>query len=301
MIFSQKATSLSAGLIAYILNGSMMKIGTSGYSYEDWKDIFYPSDMQSKDFLGHYCRFFNITEINSTYYRIPNPRMFIALLRKVPEEFQFAVKLSQEFTHQREQMEESIKPFRGGIQPLIGNDRLTVLLAQFPYSFKPNENNYQHLARLRETFPDIPIQVEFRNKYWITENTFDFLREHDLGYVCVDMPRLPKLVPPTVQATTDLGYVRFHGRSTKHWWNAPEPYMRYDYLYTNEVLQEWVPKIKQLRKQTDQVLLFFNNHYQAQSAKNAVSMAQLLNLSPPEIRMKPEKISFPVPGRNTLF
>lgn len=257
----------------------MIKIGTSGYSYEDWEGIFYPQHLSKKNYLTHYAKFFDITEINSTYYRLPSPGMFQNILKKVSDDFEFVVKLSRELTHEREKAEESIDQFRKGIEPLVESGQLITTLAQFPYSFKPSDKNYDHLKFLRKAMPEVPINVEFRNEYWIKEETFDYLEKHSLGYVCVDMPRLPRLVPPTIAATTDLGYVRFHGRVKEHWWNPPEPHMRYNYLYDKEELEEWVEKTEELENYTKNIVILFNNHYQGKSAKNARTFASMLGES----------------------
>ncbi|MFB6290859.1 MAG: DUF72 domain-containing protein [Candidatus Bipolaricaulia bacterium] len=255
----------------------MIKIGTSGYSYKDWEGIFYPRNLGKKNYLAHYSKFFDITEINSTYYRLPTPGMFENIRKKVPDEFQFVVKLSKELTHEREKAKESIDQFRKGIDPLVDSNQLITTLAQFPYSFKPGAKSYEHLKFLREAMPNIPINVEFRNDYWIKEKTFDFLEKHSLGYVCVDMPDLPHLVPPRIASTTELGYIRFHGRVREHWWDAPEPYMRYDYLYDEDELKEWVEKTQELENYTKNIVILFNNHYQGKSAKNAKTFSSLLN------------------------
>ena len=141
----------------------MIKIGTSGYSYDDWKGIFYPESLGKTDFLGHYARFFSLSEINSTYYRIPSPGMFEGMLKKAPDDFQFVVKLSRELTHEREKATSAVEKFTRGIKPLLERERLVTLLAQFPYSFKPDEDSYDHLKFLRDAMPDLPINVEFRN------------------------------------------------------------------------------------------------------------------------------------------
>ena len=271
----------------------MIKVGTSGYSYKDWKNLFYPPGTNSSSFLQHYSTFFNIVEINSTYYHIPKPQMFAAMINKVPEDFSFVVKLSKQFTHERNKAEKKLDDYLTGISPLIHQDKLTTLLAQFPYSFKPSPDSFDHLKYLREVFQDIPINVEFRNEFWIKEETFEFLRDNDLGFVSVDMPRLPRLVPPIVRSTSSIGYVRFHGRVKKHWWNPPEPHMRYDYLYEEKELKEWIPKIEELSKQTGQTLLFFNNHFQAKSAKNAMEISRLLELAPPEVAKNPDEMELP--------
>lgn len=256
----------------------MIKIGTSGYSYDDWKGVVYPRNLDKKNFLKHYSNYFNLTEINFTYYRLPAPGIFENILKKAPDDFDFVVKLSRELTHERDKAKSAAKKFRSGIEPLVESDQLVTTLAQFPYSFKPNEKNYNHLKLLRDQLGDVRINVEFRNKYWIKDDTFEFLSDNDLGYVCVDEPDLSGLVPPIVKATTELGYIRFHGRVKEHWWNPPEPHMRYDYLYDEEELEEWVDRTEQLEEYTDDMVILFNNHYQGKSAKNAKTFSSVLGI-----------------------
>lgn len=270
----------------------MIKVGTSGYSFDDWSGVIYPESLESGDYLSHYGTYFNTVELNFPYYRMPDPQIFLALMKKVPDDFDFSVKLTKEFTHEREKIKEAIEPYREGIQPLLAHDRLATLLAQFPYSFKPCEESFNHLRRIRDELEGIPINVEFRNEYWINEETFRFLAENDLGYVCVDMPKLSRLVPPVVRVTNGLGYIRFHGRVKKHWWDPPEPHKRYDYLYRREELEEWIPKVRELSEEAKSSYLFFNNHFQGKSAKNAALMTDLLDLQPPEINRTPEEMDF---------
>lgn len=254
----------------------MIKIGTSGYSYDDWRDHFYPNKLPANRFLSYYARPFSTVEINSTYYRIPEPRMFTAMLNHVPDTFQFVVKVSQEFTHRRDRFPQAVKPFRLGIEPLIAAGQLGCLLAQFPYSFKRNAENQIHLERVRDVLRNLPINVEFRHSSWVTDETFAFLKAHQLGYICVDMPQLPGLLPPSAVATTEIGYIRFHGRNTEHWWSPPKSYMRYDYLYTEAELKEWLPRIRTLERQTETVYAFMNNHWHGKSAVNARMLGDLL-------------------------
>jgi uncharacterized protein YecE (DUF72 family) len=88
-------------------------------------------------------------------------------------------------------------------------------------------------------------------------------------------------MPRIVKATSPIGYVRFHGRNAAKWWQHEHAYERYDYLYTEDELAEWVPKIRELADETDKTYLFFNNHYQGKAGQNAQMMAQLLNLTLP--------------------
>jgi uncharacterized protein YecE (DUF72 family) len=89
-------------------------------------------------------------------------------------------------------------------------------------------------------------------------------------------------MPPVAVATSRVGYVRFHGRNAQKWWNHEQAWERYDYLYSEQELAEWVPKVRALASETDVTYLFFNNHYQGKSAQNARMFAKMLSLAIPE-------------------
>ncbi len=254
----------------------MLYIGTSGFSYKDWIGHFYPEHTEKKEMLKLYAQTFKTTEINSTYYTIPHPSVFYYLQQKVPADFKFAVKAHQEMTHSREENPSIFNDFKESIQPLIESGKLACVLAQFPYSFYNTPLNRDYLLRFKKRMEALPLVVEFRNAYWINEETFRILKNNDIGFCCVDQPALKGLIPPIAEATSNLGYIRFHGRNKANWWEHQKAYQRYDYLYTEEELKEWVPKIKKIAEKTEDQYIFMNNHYQAKAVKNALMLIKLL-------------------------
>lgn len=254
----------------------MIRIGTSGYSFEDWKGSFYPDDIKSSEMLSFYAQHFKVVEINSTYYGIPKPDAFKRMAEKTPSDFQFTVKANSGMTHERGDNQSIFDQFEAAIQPLIEAEKFKGVLAQFPWSFRNTEGNRKYLNSLKERLADYPLIVEFRHISWISEPIFGFLRELGISYCAVDEPRLPGLVPPEVAATTaDLGYVRFHGRNAKTWWEGDSS-ERYNYLYTEQQLKEWAPKIKQLAASTQETYVLFNNCHAGYAAKNAKTMQDIL-------------------------
>jgi uncharacterized protein YecE (DUF72 family) len=131
-----------------------------------------------------------------------------------------------------------------------------------------------YLQEFKEKMGDIALVVEFRNKSWLKEGTFQLLEKKEIGFCVVDEPQLPQLMPYHPRATSDIGYFRFHGRNP-NWFNVPAE-VRYDYLYREEELKEFVPGIKDISKRTAKTLIFFNNCHSGSAAKNAAQMAQLL-------------------------
>ncbi len=252
-----------------------VKLGTSGYSYEDWRNHFYPVHLAKNNFLEFYAQFFNAVEINSTYYAIPNPFTIKRMVEKTPKNFCFVVKTNQETTHRRQENEKVIKQLVESLKPMIESGKFHGFLAQFPYSFKNNEANRKYLLQTRELLKDFPLFVEFRHISWVKPAVYQFLEANNISYVNVDEPQLPGLLPPQAVTTTELGYVRFHGRNAKDWWDG-EGAARYDYLYTQKELQEWMANIAQLLQKTYRTYIFFNNHPKGQAVKNAKQMLELI-------------------------
>ena len=277
-------------------------IGTSGYSFADWVGPFYPMGTRSADFLAYYATQFRCVEVNSTYYGIPEPRVLANMERKTPDGFRFIVKLNQAMTHDTSTEPALYSKFLDVLQPVKAAGKYHGLLAQFPWAFRRDERSKAHLERLRTLLPDEPLWVEFRHDSWMHPKLAAWLTERSLGYCAVDEPALPGLVPPVTHVTNGIGYVRFHGRNAKHWWDtarlprggvtagatagAPKgggrgDQLRYDYNYSERELAEWVTRINELAKQAKQTYLFFNNCHAGQAARNAKLMEELLRRANP--------------------
>lgn len=258
----------------------MIFIGTAGYSYADWRGPFYPAGLPSGEMLSYYARCFSFVEINSSYYQIPHPKVFVNMLAKTSKDFLFVVKAHQDLTHSRRP--ETVTKFLDCLEPLQTAGQFAGILLQFPFSFKNNEDARRYLLDLGAALGDIPKFVEFRHDSWIHPAIFQFLGEAGLSFVSVDQPRLRGLLPQVCTATSTWAYVRFHGRNASSWWNHKEAYERYDYLYTEAELLEWVPKILELARRTEKVFVSMNNHYQGKAVLNARMLREMLKEHFPE-------------------
>jgi uncharacterized protein YecE (DUF72 family) len=259
--------------------------------------------------LDYYAREFPAVEVNSTYYRIPHPRTFEAIRNKVPAGFEFVVKTHHDMTHLQKRDPQIYHDFSRSIRPLRESGMLTGILAQFPYAFRRTPENEDFLRELRERLADEgPLFVEFRHRSWLDEEVFHGLDRDGLGYVSVDEPDLPGLMPPVARVTGPIGYVRFHGRNRETWWprsgepgerdrgapdfgplfrgtadrpaEAPAPprtsSTRYDYSYNEDELREWVEKIRDMTEKAKKTFVFFNNCHVGQAATSAKLMRKLL-------------------------
>ncbi|MFQ6131872.1 MAG: DUF72 domain-containing protein [Armatimonadota bacterium] len=258
----------------------MIRLGTSGFSYDDWVGHFYPEGIQKSDMLRYYAEHFDTVEVNYTYYRLPNARTLSQMAAKTGEGFEFVIKANREMTHERAEDPEVFRQFAEALTPLREQQKFGCILAQFPYSFKPTREGARYLRWFREQVPsELPTVVEFRNSQWVHEKAFELLEELSFGFCCVDEPDLRGLMPGVAVATSpEVGYVRFHGRNAEKWFEHEEAWERYDYLYTEDELAEWVDKVKDLAEKTERTYLFFNNHYQSKAVVNANMFQQLLGM-----------------------
>ncbi|MCB0281409.1 MAG: DUF72 domain-containing protein [Calditrichaeota bacterium] len=252
-----------------------LRIGTSGFSYDDWMQVFYPEGIAKKDMLSYYARKFSTVEINVSYYTIPGAASFEKMTSKVPENFDFIVKVHQESTHIRQNSKASLQNLVNSVKPLIERNQLGGMLAQFPYSFYNNMANRQYLIETRDCLKEIPLFVEFRNDSWEKDAVKDFLSVNNIGYVNVDEPDLKGLIGQQDWLTTNIGYIRFHGRNKEKWWDGKGS-ERYEYNYSNDELQSWLIRISDILKKSYKSYVFFNNHPKGNAPNNAGILSEMI-------------------------
>jgi len=279
MIVSGGETSLlfEEELPQPIRGRGLIHIGTSGYSFKDWRGTFYPKGLRQDQWLEFYARYFSVVEINATYYRTPPASVFQTMVDRTPEHFEFWIKVPGGVTHKGENVAGEMKPFIEAVKPLEQARRLKGFLAQFPQSFKYSEKALDRIARLQDVASDINLAVEFRHDEWQRDETFAFLNKRGLIYVIVDLPQMKGLPTADVHVSSHVRYIRFHGRNRKNWHNT-ELGDRYDYNYSETELSEWLQKIKALDEEGATTYLFFNNCHAGQAVKNARMLRQLLEL-----------------------
>lgn len=263
----------------------MLYVGTAGFSYKDWKGVFYPEDMKPGDFLEHYSRLFPCVEIDYTYYRQPVPKTMTAMVSKVPPWFRFTVKAHKTLTHEipvGSDLDREAKTFIQGVMPMAESGTLGSILFQFPWSFRYTTENLEYVRGLWKMIPVAPSVVEFRNREWAKDEVYRALNEAGQAFCCVDEPSLRTLFPRVSLVTANPGYVRFHGRNAAKWFNHKEAWERYDYLYTDDELKDWIPKIREMQNDSDDTYVLFNNCHRGQAALNATRLQELLFLDNPE-------------------
>ncbi|MBN1770042.1 MAG: DUF72 domain-containing protein [Deltaproteobacteria bacterium] len=253
-----------------------IRIGTSGFGYEDWREVLYPRELPKRRFLETYAREFDLVELNYTYYGMPEARTLAGLVRRTPDGFGFTLKLHGSMTHARNADEATYRAFLEALRPLVDGGRLLAVLGQFPQSLHPDHDARAHLERLRERLAGLPLVFEFRNRGWVRDEVRRWLRSLGVGYCCVDQPDLPRLVPPVLWVPAPPAYVRFHGRNAAKWYEHDDPAERYDYRYSTEELAEWRDRLRRLEAKAGTVLAFFNNHFRGNAVHDARALRGLL-------------------------
>ncbi|HEY6928360.1 MAG TPA: DUF72 domain-containing protein, partial [Thermoanaerobaculia bacterium] len=179
---------------------SFVRIGTAGWSYEDWNAIVYPEKPpRGFDRLALMASLFDTNEINSTFYRIPPPSMSENWARKVEHNprFLFTAKLYRGFTHERESGDADRDAFLEAMRPLREAKRLGCVLVQFPMSFHDAPQNRGHLEKTLVRLEPLSCAVEFRHASWNTEEARRLLARHDAAFVNIDQPALSDNLPAT--------------------------------------------------------------------------------------------------------
>jgi len=249
------------------LSKAEILLGTSGWSYKEWEGSFYEKGEKRK--LRAYAHIFKTAEIDSTFYRVPSKGMVMGWLRYTPSDFVFTAKLPREITHEKKLglngiIEKDLEDFLNLMRPLQLGGKLACLLIQLPpkYGFNP-ENLSAFFEKLDPTFG---YAVEFRNLTWMRTETWDLLKKHNVAYVNVDEP----LLPPETHLTADFAYFRWHGKGKSPW---------FDYQYSDDELNGWIPKIQKTAAKTKKILGYFNNHYHGYAPENCLYLIEKLGLS----------------------
>jgi len=288
-----------------------IRIGTAGWAYDDWSGIVYP-DRPPAGFrpLAFLARWFDVVELNVTFYRPATPSMARGWLRQVEgrPDFRFTAKLHQRFTHEGKWGAEDVAEFRSGIDPIHGAGRLGALLLQLPWSFEARPAAVERLGLLLETFGSYPCVVEVRHASWDTDEFRGWLRERGAGLCNVDMPRSPRSVPLTAHATSRIGYLRLHGRNSRAWFDRDAGRdERYDYLYDSHELDELEEAALRIARQAEETHVIANNHFRGQAAATALLLRRRLLGETPEV---PERLADTYPelraacrvtGQRSLF
>jgi len=273
---------------------------------------FYPAEISTAEKrLKHYASQFSLVEVDSTYYSMPAERTVRLWVERTPSNFTFNIKAFRLFTQHPTKLEalpadlwQMVSParkpnlyyrdlpasvrdqlwqrFGEALLPLDSAGKLGVVLFQFPEWFYPDDASKEYMVECKRKLPQFRLAIEFQNGAWLDENrrqdTLGFLRENKLAYVCVDEPQgFKSSVPPVVEASSDIGVVRFHGRNRDNWQKKGISVAeRFKYIYNDEELGEWLPGLAGLAPKVQQLHVLFNNCYGDYGVRNAHDMGRLM-------------------------
>ncbi|MEQ8820244.1 MAG: DUF72 domain-containing protein [Sumerlaeia bacterium] len=257
----------------------MILMGTSGFSYEDWRGPFYPAGLGKNRMLDAYAEVFPAVEINATYYRTPGQRTAEGLVERAAGRLRFAIKAPGDLTHKRRLDAETLVPYRRFLEPFRQAECLDAILFQFPNALRNSAPSREFLRHVHQEFGDLPLAFEFRHESWDHDDVDDQLRTWAVSRVGVDQPDLPGLSRSRrFVRTAPLAYVRFHGRNAADWYGPDSGMNRYTYTYNQEELFETAAPIKAMAEKAQSTFVFFNNHPEGGAPQNALLLGQLLGL-----------------------
>lgn len=265
----------------------MLHLGTSGYSFSDWKGTVYPEEIKSSEMLRYYYSVwnFNSVELNFTYYRQPSYKSIVGITRKIPGKFAFSVKAPGKVTHELWRNEnnavvyKTLDDFLEPLEILKKENRMGMILFQFPYSFHVTRSNMKYLNDVSNycTEKSHETAAEFRNVEWVENSVLKELSSN-ITPVTVDEPKIGKLFPYIPMKRKNVAYFRFHGRNP-NWFNA-EGSERYNYNYSEKDLRRFANDVVEFLKDGTEVYVYFNNCHMGQAVNNALRFREILEGEP---------------------
>jgi len=231
-----------------------LHVGTSGYSYKEWKGIFYPEDLPAKEMLSYYSRQLPAVEINNTFYRLPQASMIENWKNQVPGHFRFSIKATQRITHIK-RLKNAVEETKYLLETAaLLEERLGVVLFQLPPNSKKDAERLRDFLALLSS--GTPAAFEFRHESWFDDEIFDLLRENNCALVASDTDEKPLT---EIVSTATWGYLRLRRVN-----------------YEESDLAEWMKRVQD--QKWNDAFVFFKHEDEGTGPKLA---ARFLGLAPP--------------------
>jgi uncharacterized protein YecE (DUF72 family) len=287
-----------------------VRIGTCSWADEALTKYWYPPGVSPHERLRWYAEHFSTVEVDSTFYRVPTEEMVRGWAERTPDGFVMHVKAFGLMTRHpvkleqlppdlragmpvdergrvdrppREQRGDVFRAFLSALEPLRATGKLGGVLFQLPPYVVWRQSSLDYLEWAQEQLHGDRMLVEFRHRSWFEEDVraemLRWLEERGMSYVTVDAPKLDAGNVPlnVVAATGPIAYVRFHGRNASTWNSrGGGASQRFDYLYRQEELEEWVEPLHELAGEAEEAYAFFNNNNQTNGVAQAPAGAELL-------------------------
>ncbi|MCF6147910.1 MAG: DUF72 domain-containing protein [Candidatus Kuenenia sp.] len=238
-------------------------VGTSGFTYDHWGGgVFYPDGVSKHKWLEYYAQFFDTTELNVTFYRLPSENAFEGWYRRTPQRFSFAVKGSRFITHIKKlhEMEEPLQLFIERVSLL--KEKVSVVLWQLPPSFHVHVDRLSFFVALLGRWRSVIQVFEFRHESWFCEDVYRILKKSNMAVCQADWPEITVNAP----ITADFVYLRRHGPAKQ----------MYRGCYSHAELRSDAKKIQSLLKEGKRVYIYFNNDESGYAVKNALALKKML-------------------------
>ncbi len=252
----------------------MIVVGTCGFQYRDWTPVFYPGNLDPKDWLKYYSRRFGCCELGFTWYRIPEVSAIEEIADETRGAVQFVFRVPSRLTEERPDAAGLARRFAASLWPLKDAGSLAGVLAQFPPEFGFMRDNFERLLLLRDSLEGIPLVAEFGCSDWLCPGAARRLSAENIALACIDGgPTLAE--KPFFRSTAGLAYVRFQGRNQSRWIKG-DGSAQHNYLYSRAELAAAVPEIRRLEQESERVLVFMNNPWRGQAVVNARMLLELM-------------------------
>jgi uncharacterized protein YecE (DUF72 family) len=257
-------------------------IGPAGWSYPDWNATVYPPKKpKGFDPLEFLTSYFNLIEINSTFYRVPavsTVRSWAERVAGAPD-FRFTLKLHRNFTHETGPIDaRNVDVFKRAVAPLLDAGRLLYVLLQFPWSFRNTAPNRRRLDELIGLLQPFPLAVEVRHGGWDDGDAVDALFQRGAAVCAVDQPLIGDSLGFGTRINRPGGeYFRLHGRNKSEWFRAgTNRDLRYNYFYSQDELEKLASPIRTAAETAQHVVVVLNNHFRGQAVANALELKSML-------------------------
>ena len=238
-------------------------IGTSGWSYKEWKNIFYPPELKSTDWLSFYSKTFHITEINASFYNLPKKQTVESWVQKTPDDFLFCPKMSRYLTHIKKlkEPEEPLERFFSVFEPM--QHKMGPVLIQLPPSLGFDLDTATYLYELlKKNYAGHRFAMEGRHKTWLLEESLALLSKYNIAFV---VSQSGHGFPYGEHITAKDIYIRFHG-----------PGKLYASSYDDATLKQFSILFKKWWEQGHDLWIFFNNTMYKGGIENALTLERLM-------------------------
>lgn len=244
-------------------------IGTSGWHYNHWLGLFYPKEIKGYYELKYHSEHFNTVENNSSFYRIASESTYKTWDKMTPKNYKFSMKLNKFITHinKLELNPETIEKVEQIINSTqVLKQKLGTIVIQLPASFKYDIDKLEKFLQfftnlIKEKEYKFNITIEFRNKYWFTEELYSLLRKYNVALVAAQSSRYPGVR----EVTADIAYIRMHG-----------PEKLFASKYSQDQLEEWAKYIKKISTKVKEIYVYFNNDFHGYALDNAKELTEML-------------------------